>query len=205
MIQDQCSIHPPASQAPYLCSDSYTTMHLFRLAAFAALVVAAAPARAQTDASVIPEDAPNWLPVAEAVQAARADSSLMLIHLYAKWCGWCARLDSDVYTDDTVQAYLGEHFAMTRVDIESDEAVPFFDREMTGRELAGAFQVSGTPTTVFFHPDGRYLTKLPGFAPADQFALILRYVNEGAYDRMPFPEWVQMQDGSPTLENAGGG
>ncbi len=180
-------------------------MHRTYLAAIAALVITAAPALAQTDASVIPEDAPNWLPMAEAVQASRSDSSLMVLHLYAKWCGWCARLDSDVYTDDAVQAYLGEHYIMTRVDIEGDEPLPFFDRVMTGRELAGAFQVSGTPTTVFFHPDGRYLTKLPGFAPADQFALILRYVNEGAYDDMPFPDWVQMQNGSPTLENVGGG
>ena len=181
-------------------------MHRIRLAALAALVIAAAPARAQqTDASVIPDDAPNWLPVPEAVEVARSDSSLMLIHLYAKWCGWCARLDTDVYTDDVVQEYLNEHFAMTRVDIEGDEQIPFFDREMTGRELAAAFQVSGTPTTVFFHPDGRYLTKLPGSAPADQFALILRYVNEGAYDQMPFPDWVERQNGAPTVENAGGG
>lgn len=177
----------------------------FRLAALAALVLAAAPASAQTDASVIPADAPNWMPFDTAVETVRADSSLLLIHLYAKWCGWCARLDSDVYTDDAVQAYLADHYAVTRVDIESDAMVSFFGREMSQAALASAFQVSGTPTTVFVAPDGSYLTKLPGYAPADQFALILQYVREGGYNQMPFPDWVERQDGSPTLENASGG
>jgi thioredoxin-related protein len=176
-----------------------------RLAALAALVLAAMPAGAQTDASVIPADAPNWLPFAEAVETVRADSSLLLIHLYAKWCGWCARLDNDVYTDDAVQAYLADNYTVTRVDIESDAAVSFFGREMSQSGLASAFQVSGTPTTVFVAPDGTYLTKLPGYAPADQFALILRYVREGGYNQMPFPDWVERQDGSPTVENASGG
>ena len=92
-----------------------------RLAALAALTLAATPAGAQTDASVIPEDAPNWRPFAEAVETVRADSSILLIHLYAKWCGWCVRLDRDVYTDDAVQAFVDEHYTATRIDIESDE------------------------------------------------------------------------------------
>jgi len=180
-------------------------MQRLRLAALAALCFAAAPAGAQTDASVIPDDAPDWLPFAEAVQVARADSSILLVHLYAKWCGWCVRLDQDVYTDDAVQDYLGDHYVLTRVDIEGEETVPFFGRDMAERDLASAFQVTGTPTTVFIGPDGTYLTKLPGYAPADQFALILRYVGEGAYNRMPFPTWVESLDLAPTLENAGGG
>jgi thioredoxin-related protein len=178
-----------------------------RLAALALVVLAglaARPAAAQTDASAIPDDAPNWLPMAEAIAAARADSSLLAVHLYAKWCGWCSRLDRDVYTDDHVQAYLADHYAVTRVDIESDETVPFFGRDLPMRELASAFEVTGTPTTVFFDAEGTFITKLPGFAPADQFVLILRYVRERGYELMPFPDWVEMQDGAPTLENAGG-
>jgi thioredoxin-related protein len=139
------------------------------------------------------------------VETVRADSSILLIHLYAKWCGWCVRLDRDVYTDDAVQDFVDEHYAATRIDIESDEPVSFFGREMTQRDLASAFQVTGTPTTVFVGHDGTYLTKLPGFAPADQYVLILRYVQEGMYNRMPFPDWVESLDRAPTLDNAGGG
>lgn len=170
--------------------------------AFAAAL--AVPTRAQTDASRIPDDAPNWLSIAEAVEAVRADSSVLLLHTYAKWCGWCARLDNEVYTDDDVQAYLAEHFAVARLDIESDEAVSFFGRDLTFRDLAGAFQVTGTPTTVFFEADGTYITKLPGYAPADQFYLVLRYVRERGYELMPFMDWVEMQDGTPTLDRSGG-
>ena len=174
------------------------------LALAAALALGAPAAAAQNDASVIPEDAPNWLPMEDAVAAARADSSLLLVHLYAKWCGWCVRLDRDVYSDDGVQEYLDEHFAVTRVDIESAEEVAFFGRQVPMREIASAFQVTGTPSTVFFDADGRYLTKLPGFAPAEDFYLVLRYVNERGYETMPFPDWVEANSGMPTRENAGG-
>ena len=174
------------------------------LALAAVLALGAPAAAAQTDASAIPEDAPTWLPMGEAVAAARADSSILIVHLYAKWCGWCARLDQDVYSDDGVQAYMDDHFAATRVDIESDEEVAFFGRQIPMREIASAFQVTGTPTTVFFDADGRYITKLPGFAPAQDFYLVLRYVNERGYELMPFPDWVEMNSGTPTLERAGG-
>lgn len=179
-------------------------MTRLRLAALAALALAALPAAAQTDASVIPDDAPHWLPMGEAIAAARADTSVLMIHLYATWCGWCYRLDRDVYSDDAIEAYLGDHFAVTRVDIESEEVVPFFGRDVPMHELAEAFDVEGTPTIVFFTAGGHYITKLPGFAPADQFYLVLRYVNERGYEMMPFPDWAEMNSGAPTRTTADG-
>jgi thioredoxin-related protein len=192
---------------PFQVGSLPTLMPRLRLAALAALALLAfgRPATAQgTDASIIPADAPNWLPMGEAIQAARADTSVLMVHLYATWCGWCARLDADVYSDDAIQEYLGEHFQVTRVNIESDEVVPFFGRDVPMTDLASAFEVEGTPTIVFFTAGGHYITKLPGFSPADQFYLVLRYVNERGYEMMPFQDWIQMNSGAPTRDAAGG-
>ncbi|HLA64756.1 MAG TPA: thioredoxin fold domain-containing protein [Rhodothermales bacterium] len=158
----------------------------------------------QTDASIIPADAPNWLPVGAAIDSARADTTIVLVHLYATWCGWCARLDADVYSDDAIQEYMNEHFSATRVDIESPEVVPFFGRDVPMDQLAEAFGVEGTPTIVFFTAGGHYITKLPGFAPADQFYLVLRYVNERGYEMMPFPDWAEMNSGAPVRQPTDG-
>lgn len=156
--------------------------------------LAATPAAsAQTDASRIPDDAPNWLSMADAVATARADGKLVMIHNYAAWCGWCARLDQEVYTDDAVQAYLAEHYAVTRVDIESETVVPFFEHEVSMQGLGTALGVSGTPTTVFVGADGELITKLPGFAPVATFLDALKYVREGAYATMSFAQYQQIQ------------
>jgi thioredoxin-related protein len=174
-------------------------------AALAALL--ALPAAAQgTDASVVPADAPAWRSMAEAVAEAKADSTTLLVHTYASWCGWCVRMDREVYTDDAVQAYLAEHFALTRVDLEGQETVPIFEHSVPMAALGTAFGVTGTPTTVFVGPDGQLLTKLPGYADVPTFLLVLRYVHEGAYETQSFRQFLDAANGVvpavPALQQA---
>ncbi|NNF57879.1 MAG: thioredoxin fold domain-containing protein [Rhodothermaceae bacterium] len=159
--------------------------------ALAALLLIASPVVAQSAADY-PDDAPNWRPFEEAIADAQADGNLVLIHSYAVWCGWCRRLDADTYTDDAVQAYLDEHYEVTRLDTESNEAINFFGGDVEMRELATALGVSSTPTTVFFNADGQYITKAPSYWPPEQFLLVLRYVREGAYEMMSFSDYVAM-------------
>lgn len=168
---------------------------------FAALVLGApalaqseAPAEESASAAEYPEDAPDWKPFGEAAEAARSDGDLVLIHAYTVWCGWCRRLDHDVYTDDTVQAYLAEHYEVTRVDIESPETINFFGAQAPMREIGQVFEVRSTPTTVFFDAEGNYITKLSGYQPAERFLLVLRYVREAAYEMMPFDAYVEMME-----------
>lgn len=175
---------------------------LFLCAALA--VTLAVPALAQTDASRVPDDAPAWLPMEEAIAKAQAEDKLLLVHTYAVWCGWCARMDQEVYTDDAVQAYLAEHFVGTRVNLESEEEVPFFATTVSMARLGIAFGVTGTPTTVFVDPSGELITKLPGFADAETFGYALHFVREGAYATMGFREYVDQQRGvgMPALPQA---
>ena len=166
-----------------------------RLFLAALALLAAAPVAAQTDASVIPDDAPEWLSMADAMARAQADDKLIVVHNYAAWCGWCARMDQETYTDDAVQAYLAEHYAATRLDIEGEAVVPFFDHEISMAGLATAFGVSGTPTAVFVDADGELITKMPGYASPETFLAALKYVNEGAYETMSFAEFQDVQRG----------
>lgn len=178
---------------------------MFRFLLAPALALALVlPAAAQVDASQIPDDAPEWLPMGDAVAQARASGKTLLVHTYATWCGWCARLDTDVYTDDDVQAYLAEHFVVTRVNTESQDVVPFFDFTLSMAGLAQAFRITGTPTTVFVSPEGELITRLPGFAPTETFRLTLRYVHEKAYETESFGEFQNRINGTgiPTLRPA---
>lgn len=174
--------------------------HPAALLAMLALLLAAPFATAQTDASRIPDDAPEWLSMADAIAQAQADGKLIVVHTYAAWCGWCARLDQEVYTDDAVQAYLADHYTATRIDTEGDAVVPFFDHEVSMTGLATALGVTGTPTTVFVDADGELITKMPGYASAETFLNALRYVREGAYETMSFAQYQDAQreaTGSP--------
>ena len=157
------------------------------LLALAALPAAAAGASAQ---DAVPADAPEWLPMSDATARAETEGKILLVYAYAPWCGWCARADREVYTDDAVQAYLAEHFAATRLDVESPAAVSFFEHTVSQARLASAFGVSATPTTVFVSPSGEALTRYPGFADARTYRVLLQFVAEAAYETEPFQAYL---------------
>ena len=161
------------------------------LLALALLLPAAASA--QVDASIVPDDAPDWLSMEDAIAAAQADSSLILVYGYASWCGFCARFDAEVFTDDDVQAYLAEHFAPTRLNLEDTTTVQFFDAQVNGVQLGRAMGISGTPTSVFVAEDGSLITKLPGYTDPETFLYALQYVREAVYETLPFDAYLEQR------------
>ena len=171
---------------------------MLRLVLVAALALSAVPAAAQTDASVIPDDAPTWVPMRDAIASAKASGKLVMVHVYAPWCGWCVRADREVYTDDAVQAYLAEHYEATRLDTDSDAPGGFFEHDLTMTQLAGALGVSATPTAVFVDPaSGELITKLPGYKDPQTFLFALQFVRESAYETQTFAEFVDGRTAPP--------
>lgn len=161
-------------------------------------------AQAQVDASIIPDDAPAWTSMEDAIAGAKADDKIIVVHGYAAWCGWCARFDREVYTNDDVQAYLADHFTATRLDLEDTTSVQFFDANVTYAQLGRAMGISGTPTTVFVDKDGAMITKLPGYTDAETFLYALQYVNEAAYESASFDQYVEAKRSGLSLGQAVG-
>ena len=107
----------------------------------------------------------------------------VLVDVYTDWCGWCKRMDADVYARTDVARYLAAHFVTIRLNAESATAVSYKNNRYTGRTLASAFGVSGYPTTLFLTATGEHLTNVPGYLPADRFLLLLRFIGDGHMDR----------------------
>ena len=103
----------------------------------------------------------------------------VLIDVYTDWCGWCKRMDRDVYSRADVRRYLADSFVIVRLDGEGDEPARYEGRTFTSRTLAARFRVSGYPTTVFLKPGGDHIVNVPGYVPGDRFLLLLRYVGDG--------------------------
>ncbi|MGB3543621.1 thioredoxin family protein [Rubrivirga sp.] len=161
-----------------------------RLLLSLALLLVALPASAQRTASEVPDDAPEWLPMGTAISNTQDDGKLLLVYGYASWCGFCIRFDDEVFTDDAVQEYLAEHFAVTRLNIEDTTQVAFHDANVTGAELGRAMAISGTPTNVFVDADGGLITKFPGYTDPETFLYALQYVREEVYETTPFDAYL---------------
>ena len=107
----------------------------------------------------------------------------VLVDVYTDWCGWCKRMDRDVYSRAEIRDYLGRHFVTVRLNAESADPASYAGRQYNGRTLAMKFGISGYPTTVFLRAGGEHLVNVPGYVPADQFLLLLRYIGDGHMDR----------------------
>jgi thioredoxin-related protein len=122
----------------------------------------------------------NWQPGLE--EASRAKKPI-LVDVYTDWCGWCKRMDRDVYSRTDVQEYLAKNYVVIRLNAESAAAATYQGQSTTEKSLASGFRVTGYPTTVFLRPTGDHMVNVPGYVPADRFLRILRYLAEGHMDR----------------------
>ncbi len=120
----------------------------------------------------------------------------VLVDVYTDWCGWCKRMDADVYSKPAVRDYLSQHFVLVRLNAESAASARYQGETTTMQNLASRFRVTGYPTTIFLKSGGDHIANVPGYVPADRFLLLLHYIGEGQLDRgVSFDDYVKQQGG----------
>jgi len=130
-----------------------------------------------------PSRALEWQSWNAGLQRAKAANRPVLVDVYTDWCGWCKRMDKDVYGRADVSQYLAAHFVTVRLNAESGETTLYQGRSRPARALASAFDVTGYPTTIFLASNGEHLTNVPGYVEADRFLLLLRYIGDKHMER----------------------
>ncbi|MEO5987695.1 MAG: thioredoxin fold domain-containing protein [Candidatus Eisenbacteria bacterium] len=117
------------------------------------------------------------------LSSARANKRYILVDVYTDWCGWCKRMDKDVYAREDVSDYLNKRFTSVKLNAESNQAMSYQGEARTARGIAGGFHVNSYPTTIFLTAEGEHLTNVPGYVPADRFLLLLRFIGDGHMEK----------------------
>jgi thioredoxin-related protein len=133
----------------------------------------------------------QWSAWDAGLRTAAATHRPILVDVYTDWCGWCRRMDKDVYSREDVRDYIARRFVTVRLDAESTNPASYSDRRYTESSLAARFRVTGYPTTIFLKPDGEHLVNVPGYVAADRFLLLLQYIGDGHLERgVSFDDFV---------------
>lgn len=164
-------------------------MRLLPAAALAAVlaVVAAIPhpeaATATKPAAGKAATAPSWRNWDAGLAEANKTGRPVLVDVYTDWCGWCKRMDRDVYSKPEMIDYLSRNWVVVRINAEASTLAHYQGRETTEAAIAQQFGISSYPTTMMLKPSGEFLVNVPGYLPAPDFKTVLRFVAEGHMER----------------------
>lgn len=98
------------------------------------------------------------------LDAARAEAKkndrLIFVDLFANWCGWCHRMEAEVFPSEAFQN-VTKDMVLLRLDTEDGKE---------GSKFSQDFQVRSLPTFLLITHDGIVAGVISGYAPAPQFA-----------------------------------
>ncbi|SMO54903.1 thioredoxin family protein [Fodinibius sediminis] len=135
----------------------------------------------------------DWMSLEKAQSLAAESGKKVLLYSEAQWCGYCKKMNKEVFPEQSVVDSLHKYFYPVRIDIESKDAVLFNDERFTEQSLARAFRAIRTPTTIFINSDGSLIGTQPGFLPAEIFDKLLAYVGRDYHRRLSFEEYLGNQ------------
>jgi len=103
-----------------------------------------------------PATAANWITDFEAAKrtAAAEGKDLLINFSGSDWCGWCIKLDEEVFSKPAFIEEAGKSFVFVLLDFPRDKSGQSSAVQAQNKRLADQFQIQGYPTVILAKADG---------------------------------------------------
>ncbi len=107
----------------------------------------------------------QWLTdVPKAVQEAKAGNKLVLLDFTGSdWCGWCIRLDKEVFSQPEFADYAKKNLVLVEVDFPNKK-VQTTELKKANQALQEKYKIQGYPTLILLDKDGKQVGQM-GYEP----------------------------------------
>lgn len=136
----------------------------------------------------------TWYTMKEAQHLAEENGKKVFIYAMAEWCGYCKKVENEVYPDSMVIGTLEKYYYPVELNIESDKVITFNGQTMTEKQFAYKYRIGSTPTFFFLTGKGEILGAQPGYIPSDTFNSLLAYVGTDAFKSKKFEEYLELKE-----------
>ena len=133
-------------------------------------------------AAALSADTIKWYSYDEGMALGKSQQKKVFINFYADWCGYCAKMDKETFTDPLVVSFLNKNFIPIKVNSDRENAV------------SARYKIRGLPSTWFFSENGEQIGSQPGYLPADNLLPILKFIQTNSYKEMAFKDFLKNKD-----------
>ena len=92
--------------------------------------------------------------LAKAKEQAKAENKKILLDFTGSdWCGWCKKLDAEVFSQQEFKDYAAKHLVLVEVDFPHHTKLADATKKQND-ELAKKFQINGYPTIIVTSASG---------------------------------------------------
>ena len=104
---------------------------------------------------------PSWsTDYKQSQQEARANHKLLLLNFTGSdWCGWCIKLDREVFSKPEFAEYAAKNLVLVELDFPRRKQLSDMVRQQN-EQMAEQYQIQGFPTVIVLNGDGQKVGEL---------------------------------------------
>jgi thioredoxin-related protein len=140
-----------------------------------------APAQPKKSSEAVKAGAPaqaakkiNWVAYDKGIADAKTTNKYVLVQVTTKSCGYCRKMEAEVFTDTSIIRALNTQFVPVRLWADSDRQLEIRGYKISEKEFVlSDYPVTGYPTFFFLAPSGRTVTSFIGYRDTPSLKQIL--------------------------------
>lgn len=146
----------------------------------------------------------NWYTFEEAIKKNKKHKKKIFIDVYTDWCGWCKKMDKEVFADPLIVKYINENYYPVKLNAEYPGTFKYFGKEYTNPNpdkprtpnyLAIMLLKNEMiyPSFVILDNNNEWLAKSKGYKKADDLLRILKYYGGNQHKIMSWTEFNNLK------------